>query len=84
MFITSANEVVMFLMQDDGGTHHFITYTFPNPPNAIGLAYKDFAYIGEGLGGIIVGQVTSFEDLNSATVPDPLTNTAPSGFIFGL
>ena len=79
MFMTSANKVVMFEMQIRGGDHHFISYIFHSPPNPVNLTFKDFAYLGEGKGGLIVGQVTSFEDYKGIAV----AAAAKSGFFYG-
>ena len=79
LFITSANEVVVFEMQNLAGVHHFLKYDFPDPTNAVGLAYKGLCYTKEYEGGLIAGQITSFEDYTGATV----TASASSGFFQG-
>ena len=48
--------------------------------NAIGLTYHSFTMAYQNNYVLIVGQVTSFEDVN-AKLTDAV---APSGFIFGL
>ena len=77
MFITSANEVIVFEMQNLSGVHHFIKYDFPDPTNAVGLAYKGLCYAKKYEGGLIAGQITSYEDYAGVTV----TASAASGFV---
>ena len=79
MFITSSNKVIMFQMRQISLVNQFYTYTFPDPPSASGLTYKDFTYLKLDEGGIIVGQATSFKDFNFKSV----AAAAPSGFFYG-
>ena len=44
MFLTSNNEIIMYQMKYEASVHHFITYDYPTPVNAVGLTYTDFCY----------------------------------------
>ena len=55
-------------------------YDAPSPLSSVGHTYYSFTMDKKDEGIIIVGQVTSYQDIGSVST----TASAPSGFIFGL
>lgn len=77
MFITSTNQAVIYQFNSSG---KLLLFDLPTPINAVGHSYMAMTMTESSGGLIIVGQVTSYEDIYGVQT----VAAAPSGFIFGL